>query len=66
MYGEYEITLTSGTRPVRKPRKRWKEDVMEDIKKKLKSKIGRRQRRTEELGETWLRRQKPTKGCSAK
>jgi hypothetical protein len=32
---------------------------------KLK-KNGRKQLRTEELGETWLRRRKPTKGCSAK
>jgi hypothetical protein len=30
--------------------------------KKLEGSTGR----TEELGETWLRRQKPTKGCSAK
>jgi hypothetical protein len=35
-------------------------------KKKLKAKTGRKQLRTEELGETWLRRRKPTKGCSAK
>jgi hypothetical protein len=36
-------------------------------KKKLKvKKIGRKQLRVEELGETWLRRRKPTKGCSAK
>jgi len=34
--------------------------------KKLKVKPGRRQLRIEELGETWLRRRKPTKGCSAK
>jgi hypothetical protein len=54
-----------GTRPVRRPRQRWQEDVMEDLKK-LKSKTGRRQLRIEELGETWLRRRKPTKGCSAK
>jgi hypothetical protein len=37
------------------------------LKKKLKiKKTGRKQLRTEELGETWLRRRKPTKGCSAK
>jgi len=53
-----------GTRPVGKPRQRW-QDVMEDLKK-LKVKTGRRQLRIEELGETWLRRRKPTKGCSAK
>ena len=50
-----------GTRPVGRPRQRWQEDVMEDLKK-----TGRKQLRTEELGETWLRRRKPTKGCSAK
>jgi len=27
-----------GTRPVGKPRQRWQEDVMEDLKKKLKVK----------------------------
>jgi len=53
-----------GTRPVGRPR-RWQKDVMEDLKK-LKIKPGRKQRRTEELGEAWLRRQKPTKGYSAK
>jgi hypothetical protein len=52
-----------GTRPVGRPRKRWQEDVLEDLKK---SKTGRRQLKIEELGETWLRRRKPTKGCSAK
>ena len=41
-----------GTRPVGRPRQRWQEDVMEDLKKL----------RTEELGETWLGRQKPSKG----
>jgi hypothetical protein len=36
-------------------------------KKKLKvKKTGRRQLRIEELGEAWLRRQNPTKGCSDK
>ena len=54
-----------GTRPVGRPKQRWQEDVMEDLKK-LKVKTGRRQFRIEELGETWLRRRKPTKGCSAK
>ena len=53
-----------GTRPVGKPRQRWQEDVMEDLKK-LKVKPGRRHLR-KELGETWLRRRKPTKSCSAK
>ena len=54
-----------GTRPVGKPRQRWQEGVMEDLKC-WKSKTGRRQLRIEELVETWLRRRKPTKGCSAK
>jgi hypothetical protein len=38
---------------------------MEELKK-LKSETGRRQLRIEELEETWLRRRKPTKGCSTK
>ena len=50
-----------GTRPVGRPRQRWQEDVMEDLTK-LKVKPGRRQLRIEELGETWLRRQKHNKG----
>ena len=54
-----------GTRLVGRPRQRWQEDVMEDLKKP-KFKTVRRQLRIEELGETWLRRRKPTKGCSAK
>jgi hypothetical protein len=54
-----------GTKPVGKPRQRWQEDVMEDLKK-LKVKNWKKQLRIEELGETWLRRRKPTKGCSAK
>jgi len=56
-----------GTRPVGRPRQRWQEDVMEDQRKlKVKKKTGRKQLRTEELGETWLRRRKPTKDCSDK
>jgi hypothetical protein len=54
-----------GTRPVGKPRQRWQEDIMEDVKK-LKVKTKRRQLRIEELRETWLRMRKPTKGFSAK
>jgi hypothetical protein len=54
-----------GNRPVGRPRQRWQEDVMEDLEK-LKKKTRRKQLRIEELGETWLRRQKPTEGCSAK
>jgi hypothetical protein len=56
-----------GTRPAGKPRQRWEEDVIEDLKKKAeKLKTGRRQLKIEELGETWLRSRKPSKGCSAK
>jgi hypothetical protein len=54
-----------GTRQIGRPRQRWQEDVMEDLKK-LKIKDGRKQLRTETLGEPWLRRRKLTKGCSAK
>jgi hypothetical protein len=54
-----------GTRPVGRPRQRWEEDVMEDFKK-LKVRTLRKWQRTEELGGTWLRRRKPTKGCRAK
>ena len=56
---------TMKTRPLGRPRQRWQEDVMEDFKK-LKIKTGRKELRTEELGETWLRRRKPTEGCNAK
>jgi hypothetical protein len=34
--------------------------------KKAEKKTGRKHLRTEELGETWLRRRKPTKGCSTR
>jgi len=40
-----------GTRPVGRPRQRWQEDVMEDLKKQ-KIKTWKEQLRTEELGET--------------
>jgi hypothetical protein len=53
-----------GTRPVGRPRQRWQEDVVEDLKKLKIKKIGRKQLRTEELGENWLSRRKHTKGCS--
>ena len=49
-----------GTRPVGRPRQRWQENVIEDLQKP-KIKPGRKQLRTEELGETWLRRRKPAK-----
>jgi hypothetical protein len=38
---------------------------MEDLKK-LKVKNWKEAVRVEELGETWLRRRNPTKGCSAR
>jgi hypothetical protein len=55
-----------GTRPVGRARQRQQEGVMEDLKKVKIKKTGRKQLRTEERGETWLRRRNPTKGCSAK
>jgi hypothetical protein len=36
------------------------------FKKAENKKTGSKQLRTEELGETWLRRRKPTKDCSVK
>jgi hypothetical protein len=39
---------------------------MEDLKKAENKKTGRKQPKTEKLGETWLRKRKPTKGCNAK
>jgi len=39
---------------------------MEDLKKLKITKTGLKQLRTEELGKTWLRRRKATKGCSDK
>jgi hypothetical protein len=38
-----------------------------NVRKKAENKkTGRKQLRTEELRETWLRRRKPTKGCGAR
>jgi hypothetical protein len=54
-----------GTRPVGKPRRRWQKNVMEDLKK-LKIKNWKETAKDRKFGETWLRRRKPTKGCSAK
>jgi hypothetical protein len=54
-----------GTRPVGRPRQRWQDDVLVDLKG-LKIKTGRKELRAEELGESSLRRRKPTKVCSAK
>jgi hypothetical protein len=39
---------------------------MKRSKKAESKKLGVGQLRIEELGETWLRRRKPTKGCNAK
>jgi hypothetical protein len=55
-----------GTRLVGRPKQRWQEDIMEDVKKLIVKKTGRKQQRTEKLGETWLRRRDHTKGCSDK
>jgi uncharacterized coiled-coil protein SlyX len=55
-----------GTRPVGRSRQRWQEDVMEDLNKLKIETWKETAKRTEELGETWLRRRKSTKGCSAK
>jgi len=54
-----------GIRLVGRPRQRWQEDVMEDIKN-LKVKNWKEIAKDEEIGETWLRRRKPTKGYSAR
>jgi len=54
-----------GTRPVGRPRQRWQEDVMEDLKKlKVKNwkEIAKDRRTWRDLAEN----AKPTKGCSAK
>ena len=54
------------TRPVGRPRQRWQEDVMEDLKR-LKVKNWKETAKDKKTGgETWLRKRKPTKGCSAK
>jgi hypothetical protein len=51
-----------GTRPLGKPRQRWQEDVTKDLKK-LKVKNWKEAAKDRRIGETWLRRRKPTKGC---
>jgi hypothetical protein len=43
-----------GSRPVRRPRQRWQEDVLEGFKN-LKVKDWKETAKTEERGETWLR-----------
>ena len=54
-----------GTRPVGRPRQRWQEDVMEDLKK-MKTKNWKETAEGRRTWRDWLRREKPTKGCSAK
>jgi hypothetical protein len=54
-----------GTRPVGRPRQRWQKDGMEDLKK-LKVKNWKGTVKDRRNWRTWLRRRKPTKGCSAK
>jgi len=54
-----------GTSPVRKPRKRWQEDVMEDPKK-LKVKNWKEAAKDRRSWRDLAEKAKPTKGCSAK
>jgi len=54
-----------GNRPVGRPRQRWQEDVVKDLKK-LKVKNWKEAAKDRRTGENCLRRRKPTKGCSAK
>jgi hypothetical protein len=51
--------------PVGRPRQRWQEDVMEDLKK-LKIKNWKETAKGSRTWRTWLRRRKPTQGCSDK
>jgi len=56
-----------GTRPVGRPRQRLQEVVMEDLKKlKLKKKTRKETAKERRTWRDWLRKRKPTKGCSAK
>ena len=54
-----------GTRPVGKPRQRWQEGVMEDLKK-LKVKNWRETAKDRRTWRDLAERAKPTKGCSDK
>jgi hypothetical protein len=54
-----------GTRTLGKPRQRWHEDVMEDLRKR-NVKNWKEIVKDKKLGKTWLKRQKTTKGCSEK
>ena len=56
----------TGIRPVGRPRRRWQEDVMEDLKIKLKVKNWKETAKGRRTGVTWRRRRKPTKCYSAK
>jgi hypothetical protein len=53
-----------GTRPVGRTRQRWQEDVVEDLKN-LKIKNWKETAKDRKTWRDWLRRRKPTKGCSA-
>jgi hypothetical protein len=55
-----------GNRPIGRPRQRWQEHVMEYFKNSEIKKTGGKQLRIKEFGEYWLRKRKPTHGCSAK
>ena len=54
-----------GIRPVERPRQRWQEDVMEDLKK-LKVKNWKEIAKDSRTGRDLAERSKTTKGCSAK
>jgi hypothetical protein len=53
------------TRPVGRPRQRWQENVMEDLKK-LKVKNWKEAAKDRRTWRDFVVRRKPTKGCSAK
>jgi len=54
-----------GTRPVGRPRQRWQEDVIEELKK-MKTENWKEIAKERRTWRDWLGRGKPTKGCSAK
>ena len=54
-----------GTRPVGRPRQRWQEDVMEDLKK-LRIKNWKETAKDRRTWRDLAEKAKPTKGCSAK
>ena len=53
-------------RPVGRPRQRWQEDVMKDLKKLKVKNWKEMSKDKKKRGETWLRKRKPAKSCSAK